>query len=61
MTEQLREAIRASRQTPAAIARDTGVAKSVLSRFLNGADLRSDNLDRLAGHLDLRLVKRRQR
>ncbi len=57
VSEQLRNAVKASGQTRYAIAKATGIPASVLSRFVaSGAGLRSHNLDRLCAHLGLVLV-----
>lgn len=60
VTAQLRRIIETDRRAPADIARASGVDKSILSRFLHGAGLTSDNLDRLAAHYGLRLTKPRK-
>ena len=55
-TDQIREAIRRSGRTNHAIARDMGVAPSVIHRFMNGTGLETPTLDRLARVLGLRVV-----
>lgn len=65
LIEQLRQAIEASDETPAAIARRAGLARSQLSRLLSGeTGLSAGNLERLADALGLEIIvrpKRRQR
>ncbi len=57
VSEQLRKAVEKCGQTRYAIAKETGIPASVLSRFVaSGAGLRSQNLDRLCAHLGLVLV-----
>ena len=55
-TDQIREAIRRSGRTNYAIAKDMGVAPSVVHRFMNGTGLATPTLDRLARVLRLRVV-----
>lgn len=51
-SDQLAAMIRASGMTPAALAAASGVAPSILSRFLRGQrGLNSDTIDRLAAAL----------
>jgi DNA-binding Xre family transcriptional regulator len=60
VSEQLREAIRTCGKTRADIARECGVAESVLSRFVAGGEgLRSQNLDTLCRFLGLKLTAAR--
>jgi transcriptional regulator with XRE-family HTH domain len=62
LLETIRVAIQASNETPAAIARGAGVAKSQLSRMLSGErGLSVDTLERLADYLGLELVIRAKR
>lgn len=62
VSEQLRKAVEASGHTRYAIAKETGISASVLSRFVaSGAGLRSQNLDRLCAHLGLVLVAKTTR
>ena len=57
ISEQLRQAVEKCGQSRYAIAKETGIPASVLSRFVaSGAGLRSQNLDRLCAHLGLVLV-----
>ncbi len=56
LSEQLREAIKASTMTQAELARAARVAESVLSRFKEGGQMRTDNADRVAEVLGLVLV-----
>lgn len=59
LLDAIREAIEASDETPAAIARGADVAKSQLSRMLSGErGLSVDTLERLADYLGLELVIR---
>ena len=55
-TDQIREAIRRSGRTNYAIAKDMGVAASVVHRFMHGTGLESPTLDRLARVLRLRVA-----
>jgi len=62
LTDTLIEAIRASKETPAAIARGAEVAKSQLSRLLSGErGLSSDSIERLADYLGLEIIVRPKR
>lgn len=56
MSEQLRAAIKASGLTQAELSREARVPESVVSRFLAGAQLRSDNLDSICKVLGARLT-----
>ena len=59
-TDQIREAIRRSGRTNHAIARDMGVAPSVIHRFMNGkGGLSMEYIDRLAALLGLHIVVRK--
>ena len=58
VSESLRAAIRESGRTQADIARATGINQSVISRFMAGDGLRSENLDVLAEHFRLVLVEK---
>ena len=61
VTEQLRRAIEHSGQSCYAISQETGIAASILSRFLSGSQgLRSHNMDALAEHLGLELAPKRR-
>jgi hypothetical protein len=56
VSEQLRKALKASGESMYAVSKATGINTSVLSRFvMNGAGLRSENLDILAAYLGLAL------
>jgi hypothetical protein len=56
VSEQLRQVIVKCGETRADIARATGVAESVLSRFVaSGRGLRSENIDKLCAYLRLGL------
>jgi len=57
VTQQLRRAVETCGQTRYAIAKETGIPPSVLSRFVaGGRGLRSENIDRLCAHLALKLT-----
>lgn len=57
MTIAIQEAIRASDETPYAIAKGAGVARSQLSRLLSGeSGLSVDSIERLADYLGLRIT-----
>jgi hypothetical protein len=57
VSDQLREATRASAKSRYRISVETGIAQSILSRFLNqGAGLSMENIDRLCACLGARLV-----
>ncbi len=62
-SDQIREAIRRSGRTNHAVARDMGVAPSVVHRFMNGSGMLTSSLDHLARVLGLRVVvdKRKKR
>jgi transcriptional regulator with XRE-family HTH domain len=54
--EQVRRAVRDSGQSQYRIAKETGVDKGALSRFMSGErGLTTDTLDRLVEHLGLTL------
>jgi transcriptional regulator with XRE-family HTH domain len=58
-SEQLRRAILESDKTRYAIAKETGIAQSTLSRFVNqGAGLSMESIDRLCECLNLTLKGR---
>jgi hypothetical protein len=60
MSDQLREAVRASGQLPSEVADGAGVARSVLVRFMAGTtEMRTGNVDRLAAYLGLELKARK--
>ncbi len=55
--DQLRRAVRESELTRYAISKQTGIAQSILSRFINqGAGLSMDSIEKLCECLGLRLV-----
>jgi transcriptional regulator with XRE-family HTH domain len=57
LTNTIRAAVKASDQTPYAIAKGANVARSQLSRLLSGeSGMTVDTLERLADHLGLRIV-----
>lgn len=57
LNDAIREAIRASNETPYAIAKGSGVARSQLSRLLSGeSGLSVESIERLADYLGLRIT-----
>lgn len=57
ISEQLREAVRQSELTRYRIAQETGIAASILCRFVNdGAGLSLESIDKLCDCLGLRLT-----
>jgi len=57
LTNAIRAAVKASDQTPYAIAKGAGVARSQLSRLMSGErGLNTDTIEKLAGHLGLRIT-----
>ncbi len=57
ISDQLRRAIRESEKTAYRISKETGVAASILSRFLNGQmGISLDTIDKIGVCLGLRLV-----
>ena len=62
LTKAIRAAVKASEQTPYAIAKSAGVARSQLSRLLSGErGLNSETIERLADFLGLEIVIRPKR
>lgn len=65
LTEAIADAVRASKETPYAIAKGAGVARSQLSRLLSGErGLSSETIERLADYLGLTITvtpKRRRK
>lgn len=58
LTSQLRQIVADSGQTLGELARETGIDKSTLSRFINGQrGLSMEALDALGKYLGLRIVK----
>jgi hypothetical protein len=56
-TDQFRAAVLNAAETRYRISKSTGISESILSRFVRGeSGLSMDYMDRLAGHLGLRLV-----
>lgn len=53
ISEQIREIVRQSSMSPYAIAREAGIHKSVMSRFMNGGTLTMAKLDALANALGI--------
>jgi transcriptional regulator with XRE-family HTH domain len=61
LTEALQAAVEASGQSLYAISKETGIAQSILSRFMsNTTRLRLDHADALAAHLGLELRSARK-
>jgi len=56
VSEVLRAAITTAPVTRYRIAKDLGIGQSVLSRFLAGAQMDGNRIDRVAAYLGLRLV-----
>jgi len=57
ISDQLRQAVEAAEISRYAISRRTGIAQSILSRFVNrGAGLSLENIDKLGECLGLRVV-----
>jgi transcriptional regulator with XRE-family HTH domain len=62
LTNAIAAAVKASEQSPYAIAKGAGVARSQLSRLLSGErGLNSETIERLAGYLGLEIVIRPKR
>jgi len=57
LTDAIRAAVKASDQTPYAIAKGAGVARSQLSRLLSGeSGMTVDTIERLADYLGLQIT-----
>lgn len=56
VTETLRQMLDQSEQSRYSVSRETGIPESVLSRFVAGATLRGENIDKLADHFGMVLV-----
>ena len=57
LTKAISAAVRASDQSPYAIAKGAGVARSQLSRMMRGeSGMTADTIERLADHLGLRIT-----
>lgn len=62
LVKAIRDAVRASDESPYAIAKGAGVARSQLSRLLSGErGLNSETIERLAAYLDLEIIIRPKR
>ena len=62
LTEAIQAAVKASKQTPYAIAKGANVARSQLSRLMSGErGLNSETIERLADYLGLEIVIRPKR
>lgn len=55
ISDDLRDAIRASGKSLTAIAKESGIPQPMLTRFVNGQDLRLATADKLAAHFKLAL------
>jgi len=57
LTDAIRAAIKSSNQTPYAIAKGAGVARSQLSRLLSGeSGMTVGTIERIADYLELRIT-----
>lgn len=62
LTQAIAAAVKASSETPGAIAKGAGVARSQLSRLLSGErGLNSETIEKLAEYLGLEIVIRVKR
>jgi transcriptional regulator with XRE-family HTH domain len=62
LSDQVRQAIKASGQSCYAIAKATGISESTLSRFMSGErGLPMKTLDRLGEYLELLIIQTRKR
>lgn len=62
LTQAIIKAVKLSEETPYAIAKGAGVARSQLSRLLRGeAGLNADTVEQLADYLGLEIVVRPKR
>ncbi len=62
LTDAIEKAVKASDQTPYAIAKGAGVARSQLSRMMRGeSGMTADTIERLAAYLGLEIVIRAKR
>lgn len=62
LTKAIAAAVRTSDETPYAIAKGAGVARSQLSRMMRGeSGMTADTIERLADYLGLEIVIRRKR
>lgn len=60
LSDQLRQAVKASGMLPSEVADGAGIARSVLVRFMAGeTEMRTGNVDRLAAFLGLELRARK--
>ncbi len=60
LSDQLRQAVKASGMLPSEVADGAGVARSVLVRFMAGTtEMRTGNVDRLAAFLGLELKEKK--
>jgi hypothetical protein len=55
-SDQVREIIRKSGRTHRSIAKEMGVAPSVVHRFMHGSGMSTSSVDRLARVLGLRVI-----
>jgi plasmid maintenance system antidote protein VapI len=57
LTDAIAAAVRASNETPYAIAKGAGIARSQLSRMMRGeSGMTADTIERLADYLGLRIT-----
>lgn len=59
VSERLRAAILKGNETRYALAKRSGIGESVLSKFMAGAELKSETVDRLAEALGMELEEKR--
>ena len=59
VSERLRAAILNGNETRYALSKRSGIGESVLSKFMAGAELKLETVDRLAEALGLELVEKR--
>lgn len=59
LSDQLRAAIRDSDLSQNEVARNAGVDKAVLSRFMNGGSMSLQSIEQLAATLNLQLVEKK--
>lgn len=57
ISDQLRQAISESGKSANVLAKETGVPQPTITRFLNGAEMRTGSIDKLSAYLGLTLTK----
>lgn len=57
MLDKVRAEVRRQKVTGYRVAKETGISEPAVSRFLNGAGVRAEHLDRMAQYLGLELVR----